>query len=75
MKLDGLDPARKQRFKNLLLQLQDMGFLDFERNLRTAERIGSEINHVMEELAKPEMPMMNQGLGMGMGYGQPYPQQ
>lgn len=68
-KLEQLDPVRKQKYKNLLMQLQDMGFLDFDRNLRTAERIGTDIVQVMEDLAKPEqrgpqllpMPSANQG--------------
>ena len=53
-KLEQLDPVRKQKYKNLLMQLQDMGFLDFDRNLRTTERIGTDIAQVMEDLSKPE---------------------
>ena len=53
-KLEGLDPAKKQKYKPLLTQLQDMGFLDFDKNLRTAERIGTDIILVMEDLSKPE---------------------
>ena len=53
-KLEQLDPVRKQKYKNLLMQLQDMGFLDFDRNLRTTERIGTDIVQVMEDLSKPE---------------------
>lgn len=48
---------RKQKYKNLLTSLSDMGFLDFDRNLRTAERIGTDINLVFEELGKPEQPL------------------
>jgi hypothetical protein len=57
MKLENLDAPRKQKYKNILIQLQDMGFLDFDRNLRTAERVGTDILLVMENLAKPE-PVM-----------------
>ena len=49
-KLEALEPAKKQKYKPLLTQLQDMGFLDFDRNLRTAERIGTDVILVIEEL-------------------------
>jgi hypothetical protein len=35
------------------MQLQDMGFLDFDRNLMAAERNGTDIFIVMEDLSKP----------------------
>lgn len=54
-KLDSLDQIRKNKFRSLLFQLSEMGFLDFDRNLRTAEKIGVDINQVMEELSKPEV--------------------
>jgi DNA topoisomerase IA len=63
-KLDKLDAGRKQKYKNILQQLQEMGFLDFDRNMRTVERLGTDIYQVMEDLGKPELkPVM----------GGPYP--
>ena len=55
-KLENLDPVRKQKYKNLLTSLSEMGFCDFDRNLRTIERVGTNLNSVFEELGKPEKP-------------------
>lgn len=54
-KLENLDPVRKNKYRSVLRNLLDMGFLDFDRNLRTAERVGTDIVQVMEELSKPEV--------------------
>lgn len=63
-KLERLDVARKQKYGNLLRQLQDMGFLDFERNIMVADRVGTEIFAVMEELSKPQQPVAQRQPGL-----------
>ena len=43
----------------MLRNLLDMEFLDFDRNWRTVERVGTDIGRILEELSKPEIARRN----------------
>jgi hypothetical protein len=49
-KVDRLDKANKQKYRLLLCQLSEMGYTDFDKNLKVAKVVGVDINAMIARL-------------------------